>query len=75
MEKAIIYTSNSCPYCTAAKDYFKQNNVDFEERNVAKAEYRKELMNLGILSVPVIKIGDELIKGFYLKAINNILGL
>ncbi|HCW05463.1 MAG TPA: NrdH-redoxin [Clostridium sp.] len=75
MEKAIIYTSNSCPYCTAAKDYFKQNNVDFEERNVAKAEYRKELMNLGILSVPVIKIGDELIKGFDLKAINNILGL
>lgn len=75
MEKAIIYTSNSCPYCTAAKDYFKQNNVDFEERNVAKVEYRKELMNLGILSVPVIKIGDELIKGFDLKAINNILGL
>lgn len=75
MEKVIVYTSNSCTYCTAVKNYLKQNNVEFEERNVTKSEYRKELIDLGFMSVPVLKIGDEIIKGFDLNAINNSLGL
>lgn len=75
MDKVIVYTSNTCTYCTAVKSYLKENNVDFEERNVGKAEYRKELINLGFMSVPVIKIGEEVIKGFDINAINNSLGL
>ncbi|NLZ48282.1 MAG: glutaredoxin family protein [Clostridiales bacterium] len=75
MEKVIVYTSNSCTYCTAVKNYLKQNDVEFEERNVSKPEYRKELINLGFMSVPVLKIGDEVIKGFDINAINNSLGL
>ena len=75
MEKVIVYTSNSCTDCTAVKNYLTQNDVEFEERNVSKPEYRKELINLGFMSVPVLKIGDEVIKGFDINAINNSLGL
>jgi glutaredoxin-like YruB-family protein len=75
MEEVIVYTSNSCPYCVAAKDYLKQKGVSFEERNVTNAEYRKELMALGFMSVPVIKIGDDVVKGFDIKAIDNYLAL
>ncbi len=75
MADVIVYTSNSCPYCVAAKDYLKENGIEYEERNVTNAEYRKELMALGFMSVPVIKIGDDIVKGFDVKAIDNLLGL
>ncbi|WP_163192774.1 glutaredoxin family protein [Clostridium thermarum] len=75
MQEVIVYTSNSCPYCVAVKDYLKQKGVSYEERNVTKPEYRKELMALGFMSVPVIKIGEDIVKGFDIKAIDNLLGL
>ena len=34
MKKVTIYTSNTCPHCKAAKNYLKENNIDFEEKNV-----------------------------------------
>ena len=75
MQEVIVYTSNSCPYCVAAKDYLKQKGVAFEERNVTKPEFKKELMALGFMSVPVIKIDEDVVKGFDINAINNLLGL
>ncbi|WP_139903586.1 glutaredoxin family protein [Clostridium thermarum] len=75
MQEVIVYTSNSCPYCVAVKDYLKQKGVSYEERNVTKPEYRKELMALGFMSVPVIKIDEDIVKGFDIKAIDNLLGL
>ncbi|NLM35953.1 MAG: glutaredoxin family protein [Clostridiales bacterium] len=75
MEKVIVYTSNTCTYCVAVKNYLREHNIEFEERNVGKTQYRKELISLGFMSVPVLKIGDEIIKGFDISAINNCLGL
>lgn len=65
MSKVTIFTSNTCPYCTMAKDYFKDKNVPFEEKNVqTDAAARDELMAKGYTGVPVIVIDDEEIVGF-----------
>lgn len=65
MDKAIIYTSSTCPYCTMAKDYFNEKGVNFEEKNVqTDATAREELMAKGYTGVPVIVIGEEEIVGF-----------
>lgn len=65
MEKVIVYTSNTCPYCTMAKDYLKEKGVDFEEKNVqTDAAARTELMDKGYTGVPVIVVGEEEIVGF-----------
>ena len=65
MDKAIIYTSSTCPYCTMAKDYFNEKGVNFEEKNVqTDATAREELMAKGYTGVPVIIIGEEEIVGF-----------
>lgn len=65
MEKVIVYTSNTCPYCTMAKDYLKEKGVDFEEKNVqTDAAARTELMDKGYTGVPVIVVGGEEIVGF-----------
>ena len=65
MSKVTVYTSNTCPYCTMAKDYLKDREVVFEEKNVqTDKEARQELMAMGYTGVPVICVDDEQIVGF-----------
>lgn len=65
MSKVTVYTSNTCPYCTMAKDYLKEKEVAFEEKNVqTDKEARQELMSMGYTGVPVICVDDEQIVGF-----------
>ena len=65
MSKVTVYTSNTCPYCTMAKDYLKDREVAFEEKNAqTDKEARQELMAMGYTGVPVICVDDEQIVGF-----------
>lgn len=65
MPKVEIYTSNTCTYCHQAKEFFKENNIDYTEHNVSTdMESRKALMKKGIMSVPLIVIDGEDILGF-----------
>lgn len=48
-----VYTSNNCPHCHALKDYLDSQNVTYTEKNVSNPDYRKELMSLGHMGVPV----------------------
>jgi len=77
MSKVVVYTSNTCGYCHQVKDYFKEKNVTFEEKNVSEDKIaRKELMSKGIMGVPAIFIDDEtMIQGFDKKKIDETLGL
>ena len=64
MKNISIYTSDTCPHCVTAKDYFKSMDLPYEEKNVKNPQFRKELMAMGIMSVPVIKIEEETVVGF-----------
>ncbi len=65
MEKVIVYTSSTCPYCTMTKDYLRDKNVEFEEKNVqTDAVARDELIAKGYTGVPVTVINGEEIVGF-----------
>jgi len=66
MKKVIIYSTPTCHFCVMAKDYFKDNNVSYEEFDVASlADKRKEMMEKsGQLGVPVILVGDDVVVGF-----------
>lgn len=76
MKKIEIYTSESCSYCHAAKDYFRQNNISFIEYNITKdIQARRELMRKGYKSVPLIIIGNEEVSGFDKEKLSNILKL
>lgn len=73
MKNVVIYTSDTCTFCVNAKEYFKENNISYEERNVKDPTFRKELMAMGIMSVPVIKIDGETVVGFDEEAIEELL--
>lgn len=60
-----------------AKDFFKKNNVSYEDFDVAvNLEKRKEMVEKsGQMGVPVILIGDELVVGFDKAKISGLLGV
>ncbi len=72
-----IYTTPSCVYCKMAKDFFKTNNVNYEEYNVAEDDRAREAMiaKSHQLGVPVIEIGSEVFVGFNKGAIAKALGV
>ena len=73
-KKVVVYTSNTWPHCATAKDYLAQKGVEFVEKNVqSDVSARKELMSAGIMAVPVIKIGDEMIVGVDKAKIDSLL--
>lgn len=76
-KKVTIYSTPSCVYCNIAKNYFKENNVAYEDYNVAAdLGKRKEMVDLsGQMGVPVIVIGDEHIVGFNKPQVAELLGL
>ena len=74
MKKITIYTSNSCPHCVTAKQFFKEKGIEFAEKNVhTDAEARKELISKGYMGVPVIVIDQEEIQGFDKAKIEELL--
>ena len=78
MDKKIsIYTTPTCMYCRAAKEFFKENNVAYEEFDVATdAEKRDEMIKKsGQMGVPVIYVGDEMVVGFNKEKLSQLLGV
>lgn len=64
--KITIYTTPSCPECHEAKDFFRNQKIDFEEIDVSKDQKKAEEMVeiSGQMGIPVIKIDDKIIIGF-----------
>lgn len=82
MKKVAIYTTPTCHYCQMTKAFFKENNVAYEEYNVASDATRRAEMieKSGQMGVPVIAIGSEdgaeqYIVGFDKRGLTNALGL
>ena len=78
MAKVTVYSSEACPWCHKAKDFLKEHNIEFEDKNVAKDETAKNelIEKSGQMGVPVIIIeGHDPIIGFDVEAIKKALNL
>jgi glutaredoxin-like YruB-family protein len=77
MKDVTIYSTPSCHYCNLAKDFFKENDVEYTEHNVAEdAEKRQEMVEKsGQMGVPVIYIGDDMVIGFDEAKLKSLLEL
>lgn len=60
-----------------AKEFFKSNNVEYTENNVAADEAKRAEMieKSGQMGVPVIFIGEDMVIGFNEGKIKQLLGL
>ncbi len=72
-----IYTTPTCVYCRMAKEYFKAQNVTYEEFNVVTDEKAREEMvrKSHQLGVPVIDMNGEIFVGFNKPALAKALGV
>lgn len=75
MPKVIVYSTTICPWCNKVKDYLKQHNIEFEEKNVQEDQEAAHEMveKSGQMGVPVIDIDGEIIVGFDKEKIDKAL--
>ena len=64
--EVVIYSTNVCPYCVAAKALLEKKGVSYREINVENdpAERRRLMERTGLRTVPQIYVGDRHIGGF-----------
>lgn len=72
-----IYSTPTCPYCEMAKEFFKKNNVEYKDFNVAVDGKAREEMVVKShqMGVPVIDVDGEIIVGFNRPEIERALKL
>jgi len=77
MADVTIYTTPTCVYCKAAKDFFKEHNVEYDEKDVAVDEQAREAMveKSGQLGVPVIDVKGNIVIGFDEAKLSELLGV
>jgi len=75
MSKVTIYSTPTCVYCKMAKEFFRTNNIQYEEHNVAEDDKaREEMVNKSHqLGVPVIDVDGEIIVGFNKQELSRLL--
>ncbi|MBW2980414.1 glutaredoxin family protein [Candidatus Woesearchaeota archaeon] len=72
-----VYSTPTCPWCHKAKDFLKENKIEFEDINVAENKEAADEMikKSGQMGVPVIEIDGEMIVGFDQEKIKKLLKL
>lgn len=77
MPNVIIYSTPSCVYCKSAKEFFKEHNVAYTEKDVAADEQARAEMvkKAGQLAVPVIDVDGEVIIGFDKGRLSKLLAI
>ena len=73
LKQIVIYSTPTCPYCKAAKEFFKSKDLEFIDYNVAddKAKAQEMIDKSGQMGVPVIFIDDKMFIGFDQAAIDK----
>lgn len=77
MKHVTIYTTPTCVWCKRTKEFFKQHNIAYDERDVsADRELANEMIKKsGQMAVPVIDVEGEIIVGFDQSRLAALLGI
>lgn len=76
-----VYSTPSCPWCQATKNFLRTNNIPFEDIDVSQDEKAamEMIMKSGQMGVPVIEIidgkDDKIVIGFNKPVLEELLGL
>jgi glutaredoxin-like YruB-family protein len=75
--KVRVYSTPTCPWCFKAKDFLRDNHIEFEDIDVKEDHEAAQYMieKSGQMGVPVIEIGDEMVIGFDEERIKALLKL
>jgi len=61
----ILYATEWCGYCEKARNLMAKHNIEYFEYDIEKSsEGRAQYERLGGKGVPVLLIGEEVVKGY-----------
>ncbi|MCJ8272865.1 MAG: hypothetical protein MJK04_26145 [Psychrosphaera sp.] len=65
-QKVVVYSTQWCPFCTKAKQFLTDNNIEFEERDIEKGGQKVSALfnTIGTPGIPKIVIGNKILTGF-----------
>ena len=65
-KKVTVYSTSTCPYCIQAKQFLKEQGIEFENIDVGVDQKKAQEMvqKSGQMGVPVLDIDGEIIVGF-----------
>lgn len=77
MANVKVYSTETCPYCKVAKQFLKENHVQFEEVDVSSNQTAAQEMiaKSGQMGVPVLDIDGQIVVGFNKAKIKQLLGI
>lgn len=77
MPKVTIYTTPTCVYCKMTKAFFKENNVQYEEKDVStdRATADEMIQKSNQMGVPVIDIDGKILVGFDKEGLSQLLNI
>ena len=65
-----LYSTAWCGYCKKTRAYLQRNDVPFTEYDVEQSDdAMAEIMQLQAYGVPVVVVGDTVIRGYQLAAL------
>jgi glutaredoxin 3 len=72
-----VYSTPTCPYCHLAKQFLKENNIEFEDIDVSASQQAAQEMidKSHQMGVPVLDIDGNIVVGFDKTKIKQLLKL
>lgn len=76
-KNVIVYSTPACAYCKLAKEFFRENSIEYQEIDVSADQKAADDMvqKSGQMGVPVIDIDGEIVVGFDKTKLSGLLGL
>ena len=76
-KKVTIYSTPTCPFCIRAKQFLKDNNIQFIDYDVGSDQAKAEEMmkKTGQMGVPVIDVEGQFVIGFDKEKIRELLNI
>lgn len=77
MPKVTIYTTPTCVYCKMTKAFFRENNVQYEEKDVSTDRTAADEMikKSNQMDVPVIDVDGKILVGFDKEGLSQLLNI
>lgn len=75
--KPIIYSTPTCPYCLALKEFLTQKSIEFEDIDVSRDREaaRRMIEKTGQMGVPVLEYKGDFVIGFDKERVIQLLGI
>lgn len=77
MRNVIVYTQPSCPPCQVVKKFLNHHDITYTEKDISadKAARKFLVEDIQSTSTPTVTVDDQIVIGFDLKKLEELLGL